>query len=57
MQTAQAHAHTNYRQKCLDQAARCRRLASAVSDLQASEALLALAKDYERDARRAPDAA
>ena len=39
-----------HRQQCLDQAARCRRLAFAISDRQASEALLAMAEDYERSA-------
>jgi len=39
-----------HRQQCLDQAARCRRLAYAVSDRQAADQLLAMAADYERDA-------
>lgn len=39
-----------HRMQCLEQAARCRRLAFAVSDEQASSALLALAEDYERNA-------
>ena len=39
-----------HRQQCLDQAARCRRLAYSISDRQASDALLALAADYERNA-------
>ena len=41
-----------HRQQCLDQAARCRRLAYSISDRQASDALLALAADYERNAWR-----
>jgi hypothetical protein len=47
-----AYAHTNavHRQQCLDQAARCRRLAYSITDQQASDALLALAADYERNA-------
>lgn len=48
--TATTHATTVHRQQCLEQAARCRRLAYAISDRQASEALLALAEDYERNA-------
>jgi hypothetical protein len=39
-----------HRQQCLDQAARCRRLAFAVSDRQAAEQLLAMAADFERNA-------
>jgi len=39
-----------HRQQCLDQAARCRRLAYSISDRQASTALLAMAEDYERSA-------
>jgi hypothetical protein len=39
-----------HRQQCLDQAARCRRLAYAVTDRQASDQLLAMAADYERNA-------
>ena len=39
-----------HRQQCLDQAARCRRLAYSISDQQASTALLTLAEDYERSA-------
>ncbi|MFL6739209.1 MAG: hypothetical protein ACJ8FJ_08500 [Sphingomicrobium sp.] len=39
-----------HRQQCLDQAARCRRLAYAISDRQAADQLLALAADYERNA-------
>jgi hypothetical protein len=39
-----------HRQQCLDQAARCRRLAYSISDRQASTALLAMAEDYERNA-------
>lgn len=53
MQTAHARADIPFRQQCLDQAARCRRLALAVSDRQTTEALLALARDYERDAWKA----
>lgn len=50
---APAQAHTAdpiHRQQCLDQAARCRRLAYSISDRQASSQLLALAEDYERSA-------
>jgi hypothetical protein len=39
-----------HRQQYLDQAARCRRLAYAISDRQAADALLAMAQDYERNA-------
>ncbi|HET9335274.1 MAG TPA: hypothetical protein VFO12_02575 [Sphingomicrobium sp.] len=39
-----------HRQQCLDQAARCRRLAYSISDQQASRALLSMAEDYERSA-------
>jgi hypothetical protein len=46
------HAQAIHRQQCLDQAARCRRLAYAISDRQASDALLAMAQDYERNAWR-----
>jgi len=45
-----ARADPIHRQQCLDQAARCRRLAYAVSDRQASDQLLAMAADYERNA-------
>jgi hypothetical protein len=45
-----ARADPIHRQQCLDQAARCRRLAYAVSDRQASDQLLAMAADYERTA-------
>ena len=50
-----APAHANrvdpvHRQECLDQAARCRRLAYSISDRQASTTLLAMAEDYERRA-------
>jgi hypothetical protein len=45
-----AHPDPVHRMQCLEQAARCRRLAYAVSDAQASSALLALAEDYERSA-------
>jgi hypothetical protein len=51
------HADPIHRQQCLDQAARCRRLAYAISDRQASDALLALAADYERNAWNGPQAA
>jgi hypothetical protein len=47
-----SHADPIHRQQCLDQAARCRRLAHAISDREASENLLALAADYERSAWR-----
>lgn len=50
MLTAPAYAQTVHRQQCLEQAARCRRLAYAISDREASDALLALAADYERNA-------
>jgi hypothetical protein len=46
----QLHADPIHRQQCLDQAARCRRLAYSISDREASDALLALAADYERNA-------
>lgn len=39
-----------HRQQCLDQAARCRRLAYSVTDHQASSELLQLAAEYERSA-------
>ena len=39
-----------HRQQCLEQAARCRRLAYSISDRQAADQLLALAADYERNA-------
>jgi hypothetical protein len=39
-----------HRQQCLDQAARCRRLAYSITDRQASTALLAMAEDFERQA-------
>jgi hypothetical protein len=39
-----------HRQQCLDQAARCRRLAYSITDQQASNALLTMAEDYERQA-------
>ena len=52
-----ARADTVHRQQCLDQAARCRRLAYAVSDRQAADTLLAMAEDYERNAWVAPQAA
>ena len=51
------HADPIHRQQCLDQAARCRRLAYSISDRQASDALLALAADYERNAWIGPQAA
>jgi hypothetical protein len=44
------HADPIHRQQCLDQAARCRRLAHSISDRQASQALLSMAEDYERNA-------
>jgi hypothetical protein len=46
----QAPADPIHRQQCLEQAARCRRLAYSISDRQASDSLLALASDYERNA-------
>ena len=52
-----SYADPIHRQQCLDQAARCRRLAYSISDRQASDALLALAADYERNAWNAPQAA
>ena len=54
--TQPVQADAIHRQQCLDQAARCRRLAYSVSDRQASEALLALAADYERNAWNGPQA-
>ena len=39
-----------HRQQCLDQAARCRRLAYSISDRDASTELLSLAAEYERNA-------
>ena len=45
-----ARPDTVHRQQCLDQAARCRRLAYAISDRQAADALLTMAEDYERTA-------
>ena len=49
--TAQpSQADAIHRQQCLDQAARCRRLAYSLSDRQAADQLLALATDYERNA-------
>jgi len=53
---AQRHADPIHRQQCLDQAARCRRLAYSISDRQASEALLSLAADYEHSAWNGPQA-
>ena len=47
---AQPQPDPIHRQQCLDQAARCRRLAYSISDRQASQALLAMAEDYERNA-------
>ena len=45
-----ARENAVHRQQCLEQAARCRRLAYAISDRQAADTLLALAADYERNA-------
>jgi hypothetical protein len=50
MMPASARDNAVHRQQCLEQAARCRRLAYAISDRQASDTLLALAADYERNA-------
>jgi hypothetical protein len=50
------HTDAIHRQQCLDQAARCRRLAYSIADRQASDALLALAADYERNAWIGPQA-
>ena len=50
MTLATPHAQTVHRLQCLDQAARCRRLAYSVSDRQAADQLLQLAADYERNA-------
>ena len=50
------HADAIHRQQCLDQAARCRRLAYSISDRQASDALHSLAADYERNAWNGPKA-
>ena len=44
------YAKAVHRQQCLDQAARCRRLAFSITDQQASAALLSMAEDYERSA-------
>jgi hypothetical protein len=50
MITVTARGDPVHRQQCLDQAARCRRLAFSTCDRQASATLLALAEDYERSA-------
>jgi hypothetical protein len=39
-----------HRQQCLEQAARCRRQASFISDPEAADQLLSMAADLERDA-------
>lgn len=44
------YARAVHRQQCLDQAARCRRLAFSISDHEASASLLAMAEEYERSA-------
>ena len=44
------YARAVHRQQCLDQAARCRRLAFSISDQRAATALLAMAEDFERNA-------
>ena len=46
------HTEVVHRQQCLEQAARCRRLAYTLSDRQAANELLELAADYERNAWR-----
>jgi hypothetical protein len=51
-----ARAEAVHRQQCLEQAARCRRLAYAISDREAADSLLALAQDYERNAWVPPPA-
>jgi hypothetical protein len=50
MISAPARADAVHRQQCLEQAARCRRLAYTVSDRRDADQLLALAADYERNA-------
>ena len=47
---ATARDNAVHRHQCLEQAARCRRLAYSLSDREASDALLAMATDYERNA-------
>jgi hypothetical protein len=49
-----SRAHDNHRQQCLDQAARCRRLAYSINDRPAADALLAMAAEYERSAWALP---
>ncbi len=41
--------------RLLEQAARCRRLAEAITDAAATASLLELAKDYERRAKAIDD--
>lgn len=55
--TTRSRPQTVHRQQCLEQAARCRRLAFATSDRQASDVLLAMAIDYERNAWDSPQPA
>ena len=50
MISAPARADAVHRYQCLEQAARCRRLAYSVSDRRDAEQLLALAAVYERNA-------
>jgi hypothetical protein len=50
MKATTARADDAHRQQCLEQAARCRRLAYSISDHQTSQSLLAMAEDYERSA-------
>jgi len=52
MMPAAAHAQNPDRHQCLEQAARCRRLAYSICDRQATATLLAMAEQYERDAMR-----
>ena len=48
--SASAQPDPIHRQQCLDQAARCRRLAYSISDRETSTQLLSLAAEYERSA-------
>jgi hypothetical protein len=50
MIAAAARDSAVHRQQCLEQAARCRRIAYSLSDRQACEELLAMASAYERNA-------
>jgi len=44
------HAQAVHRQQCLEQAARCRRLAYTQADQQSQDQLLTMAADFERNA-------